>query len=97
MTASILYICYYKSKIMTTLNINEKTKAGKVVLELVKMLTDAGSKGITIDSSLGIPNTNELSLKEKKYLNNLKKVAEDIRENGSEKQYQSAQSFLDEL
>ncbi|CAN1571671.1 hypothetical protein MCETHM1_03268 [Flavobacteriaceae bacterium] len=82
---------------MTTLNINEKTKAGKVVLELVKMLTDAGSKGITIDSSLGIPNTNELSLKEKKYLNNLKKVAEDIRENGSEKQYQSAQSFLDEL
>jgi hypothetical protein len=82
---------------MTTLNINEKTKAGKVVLELVKILTDAGSKGITIDSSLGKPNTNELSLKEKKYLNNLKKVAEDIRENDSKKQYQSAQSFLDEL
>jgi hypothetical protein len=82
---------------MTTLNINEKTKAGKVVLELVKILTDAGSKGITIDTGLEKPVTNELSLKEKKYLNNLKKVAEDIRENLGKKQYQSAQSFLDEL
>ncbi|TRX36800.1 hypothetical protein FNW52_06055 [Flavobacterium sp. ZT3R18] len=82
---------------MTTLNINERTKAGKVVLELVKILTDAGSKGITIDAGLGKPVTKELSLKEKKYLNNLKKVAEDIRENIGKKQYQSAQSFLDEL
>jgi hypothetical protein len=82
---------------MTTLNINEKTKAGKVVLELVKILTDAGSKGITIDTGLEKPVTNELSLKEKKYLNNLKKVAEDIKKNDGKKQYQSAQSFLDEL
>jgi hypothetical protein len=82
---------------MTTLTINEKTKAGKVVLELVKILTDAGSKGITIDTELEKPITKELSLKEKKYLGNLKKVAKDIRENDRKKQYQSAQSFLDEL
>ena len=36
---------------MTTIPINERTKAGKIVLELAKMLS-ATNKGVSIDSEL---------------------------------------------
>lgn len=36
---------------MTTITINERTKAGKIVLELAKMLS-ATNKGVSIDSEL---------------------------------------------
>ena len=36
---------------MTTITINERTKAGKIVLELAKMLS-ATNKGVCIDSEL---------------------------------------------
>jgi hypothetical protein len=36
---------------MTTITINERTKAGKIVLELAKMLS-ATNKGVCIDSGL---------------------------------------------
>ena len=39
---------------MTTITINERTKAGKIVLELAKMLS-ANNKGVSIDSVLNNP------------------------------------------
>lgn len=42
---------------MTTITINERTKAGKLVLELVKILTSAGSKGVVIETGLNNPVT----------------------------------------
>ena len=46
-----LYICLSITLIMTTITINERTKAGKIVLELAKMLS-ATNKGVRIDSEL---------------------------------------------
>lgn len=37
---------------MTTITINERTKAGKIVLQLARMLS-ASNKGVTIDSQIG--------------------------------------------
>ena len=53
-----LYICLSITLIMTTITINERTKAGKIVLELAKMLS-ATNKGVRIDSEL-----NSTTLKE---------------------------------
>lgn len=39
---------------MTTITINERTKAGKIVLELAKMLS-VTNKGVVIDSGLNKP------------------------------------------
>jgi hypothetical protein len=40
--------------IMTTITINERTKAGKIVLELAKMLS-VTNKGVRIDSESNMP------------------------------------------
>ena len=40
--------------IMTTITINERTKAGKIVLELAKMLS-VTNKGVRIDSEFNKP------------------------------------------
>lgn len=83
---------------MTTITINERTKAGKIVLELAKMLS-ATNKGVSIDSGLNVPAVNpdakELTPKQRTWINRLKKVKSDVTA-GTFKG-QSAQSFLDEL
>lgn len=80
---------------MTILTVTKATQKD------INLLIDIAKKiGIDLQqSSTGLmkPAVKQMSLKEKRYLNNLKRVAKDIRENNGKKQYQSAQSFLDEL
>ncbi len=83
---------------MKTITINERSKAGKIVLELAKLLS-VTNKGVRIDSELNLPavksDTNELTPKQRTLINRLKKVKRDVAA-GTFKG-QSAQSFLDEL
>jgi predicted HAD superfamily phosphohydrolase YqeG len=83
---------------MTTITINERTKAGKIVLELAKMLS-ANNKGVSIDSVLNNTalktDAKELTPKQRTWINRLKKVKHDVAA-GTFKG-QNAQSFLDEL
>lgn len=94
-----VYLSFKYRCIMTTITINERTKAGKIVFELAKMLSDTGSKGITIDTGLNVaavkPDAKELTPKQRTWINRLKKVKHDVAA-GTFKG-QSAQSFLDEL
>lgn len=66
---------------MVTININERTKAGKTLLELAKILATTNN-GVTISDVLN--NSDEknvakkLSLKQKSWINRLKKVKDDI-------------------
>lgn len=83
---------------MTTITINERTKAGKAILELAKLLSES-SKGVVIDTGLGKPvvkkDPKALTAKQRTWINGLKKVKRDVKA-GTFKG-QSAQSFLDEL
>lgn len=81
---------------MTTITINERTKAGKALLELANLLA-TNNKGVTINVGLGKPAVKVLSANEKKYLSNLKKVAKDVRENYKSKKFQTLDSFLNEV
>ncbi len=89
---------FKKDVIMTTITINERTKAGKIVLELAKMLS-VTNKGISIDSELNNAavkqDAKELTPKQRTWINRLKKVKHEVAA-GTFKG-QSAQSFLDEL
>lgn len=78
---------------MTTITINERTKAGKIVLELAKMLS-VTNKGVSVDSEVK-PDAKELTPKQRTWINRLKEVKRDVTA-GTFKG-QSAQSFLDEL
>jgi hypothetical protein len=82
---------------MTTITINERTKAGKTLLELAKLLATT-NKGVAIDDSglaKAATKNKELTLKQKKWIDGLKKVATDVK-SGTFKG-KSAQSFLNEL
>lgn len=82
---------------MTTITINKRTKAGKTLLELARMLA-ISNKGVTIDEDeADSPKTidNELTPKQKAFINRLKKIKKDV-DSGTYKG-QSLQSFLDEL
>jgi len=59
---------------MTTITINERTKAGKIVLELARMLA-ASNNGVTIDSELDKSvATNEESTYDPKFVEMVKKA-----------------------
>jgi len=83
---------------MTTITINERTKAGKSLLELAKILS-ASNKGIIINNELNAAAVKsvakELSTKQQTWINRLKKVKREVTL-GTFKG-QSAQSFLDEI
>jgi hypothetical protein len=73
-----------------TLKINERTKAGKAFLEMTNVLVN-DSKGIEIVS-------NELTAKQKTWINSLKKSIKQAEEIAAGKREgQTLQSFLDEL
>jgi hypothetical protein len=73
-----------------TLKINERTKAGKAFLEMTNVLVN-DSKGIEIV-------TNELTAKQKTWINGLKKSIKQAEEIAAGKREgQTLQSFLDEL
>ena len=61
---------------MTTITVNERTKAGKTLLELAKILS-ASNKGVSIDIEYNKPN--ELTPKQKTLINKLNKVAIDVK------------------
>jgi hypothetical protein len=80
---------------MTTIIINERTKAGKTMLELAKMLS-ASNKGVSFGTDFPQPDSQkELTTKQKSWINRLKKIQSDVKVGTYEGQ--SAQSFLDEL
>jgi hypothetical protein len=64
---------------MTTITVNERTKAGKTLLELAKILS-ASNIGVSIDTGFSKPNeSNELTPKQKTLINKLNKVAIDVK------------------
>ena len=79
---------------MTTITINERTKAGKTLLELANLLA-TNNKGVTINVGLGKPSVNDLTPKQRTLINRLKKNKKEV-DNGTFKG-KSAQNFLDEL
>lgn len=83
---------------MTTITINKRTKAGKTLLELARLLA-ISNKGVTIDES-GVDSEDEniekkLTSKQKVFINRLKKIKKDV-DSGIYKG-QSLQSFLNEI
>jgi hypothetical protein len=83
---------------MTTITINKRTKAGKTLLELARLLA-ISNKGVTIEESdvnLEEGNNEEkLTSKQRVFINRLKKIKKDV-DSGTYKG-QSLQSFLDEI
>ncbi len=82
---------------MKTITINERTKAGKTLLELATLLA-TNNKGVSIETGLGKPalkTVKNLTPSQKKWINGLRKVKQDVA-NGNYKG-QSLKSFLDEL
>ena len=79
---------------MTTITINECTKAGKTLLELANLLA-ISNKGVTIDKNVKKSTNNGLSPKQKKLLSTLKRVKKNAQ-SGNYKT-QSVKSFLNEL
>jgi len=51
---------------MTTITVNERTKAGKIVLELAKILS-ATNKGVFIDSGLNNPTLPAIEIEKDNY------------------------------
>lgn len=62
---------------MKTITVNDRTKAGKTLLELTKILTETGSKGITTEIGLSKPNGKEKSSKQKS-INRLSKEVNSV-------------------
>jgi hypothetical protein len=64
---------------MTTITINERTKAGKTLLELAKILS-ASNKGVVIETGLKAPVlvTTQLTTKQRTLINRLKKVKREV-------------------
>lgn len=84
---------------MTTITINKRTKAGKTLLELARMLA-VTNKGVIIDEDLVVPDDNRLSVKELSFLKDLQQIGKDCRniKNGTNiTKYRSLKSVLDEL
>ena len=81
---------------MTTITINPRTKAGKTLLELANLLA-TNNKGVAINTDLNKPETKELSLKEQKFLSNLRKVAKDVKNNPNSKKFKTWEEFCNEL
>lgn len=81
---------------MTTITINERTKAGKTLLDLARMLSES-NKGVSVNVELRKPvaKLKELTSKQKALLSRLKKVKQDV-DTGAYKGM-SAQTFIDEL
>jgi hypothetical protein len=84
---------------MTTITINKRTKAGKTLLELARMLA-ISNKGVTIDESEVTADEKKLTLKEISFLKDLQQIGKDCKEIKSGKnttKYRSLKSVLDEL
>ena len=83
---------------MTTITINKRTKAGKTLLELARLLA-ISNKGVTIDESdVNLQEENiqkKLTSKQKIFINRLKKIKDEVN-SGTDKG-QSLQSFLNEI
>lgn len=82
---------------MVTISINERTKAGKTLLELAKILA-VGNKGVTIDAGMKRPvvkSATQLSKRQGDFVDRLIKVKNDVQ--SGKFKGQSAQSFLNEL
>jgi hypothetical protein len=77
---------------MTTIIINKRTRAGRTIFDLAQTLAVKNKSVIINDNGLEKP---ELTPKQIRWLNNLKKISVDVK-SGNYKG-QSLQSFLDEL
>jgi hypothetical protein len=64
---------------MTTITINERTKAGKTLLELAKLLSTS-NKGVVIDASLKKPLVEEKNPYNLKFLSKIKLAEKQIKE-----------------
>jgi hypothetical protein len=83
-----------------TLKIKEKTRKGSVFLDLAKMFYDENNEVelVKMQNSLSKSVTiqNELTTKDKAYLNNLRKVVLDIK-SGNNQNYKTWEEFANEV
>ena len=84
---------------MTTITINERTKAGKSLLELAKILS-VSNKGVIINSGPGLNATSvatkPLTTKQRTLINRLKRVKKDV-DSGNMKKFRPINELLDEI
>lgn len=82
---------------MTTITINERTKAGKTLLELANLLA-VSNKGVIIDAGLNAPVVKTAPNKTEEFLKRLRRSAKHAREiaAGTRKGI-PLKDFLDEL
>lgn len=88
---------------MITITINERTKAGKMLLELAKMLS-SNNKGVIITETglekpvSAVGTESALSTKDKAFLKRLKRSAQHAKEIGAgTRKGKSLDALLDEL
>ncbi|TDD97779.1 hypothetical protein [Flavobacterium cellulosilyticum] len=82
---------------MTTITINERTKAGKTLLELAKMLS-ATNKGVIIEMDQNEPAVKEEKNKTDEFLKKVRRSAKHAREIGAgTRQGNSLDKLMNEL
>jgi len=84
---------------MTTITINKRTKAGKTLLELARLLA-ISNKGVTIDENEVNFEEENRNIDEIAFLKNLQQIGNDCREikkGTNQTKYRSLKSVLDEL
>lgn len=84
---------------MTTITINKRTKAGKTLLELARLLA-ISNKGVTIEENEINSDEESRSVDENTFLKNLQQIGNDcknIKKGTNQTKYRSLESVLDEL
>lgn len=83
-----------------TLKVKEKTKKGKIFLDLAKMFYDENNEVELIKMPNGLSKSittgNQLTTNDKKYLDNLKKVVVEIK-SGNHQNYKTWEEFVNEV
>lgn len=80
---------------MTTITINERTKAGKALLELANLLASS-NKGVIINVGLGKPAVQQLTPKQKKLIATCKRVKKNA-DSGNYKMFRPINEVLNEI
>ena len=77
-----------------TIKLDQRKKEAKALIEFLRNLPFVE---VETKEDLSKTELNNLSVKEQKYVANLRKVAKDVKQKKKKKKYQSLDSFLDEI
>jgi hypothetical protein len=77
-----------------TIKLDQRKKEAKALIEFLRNLPFVE---VETKEDLSKTELNNLSVKEQKFVANLRNVAKDVKQNVGKKKYQSLDSFLDEI